>query len=95
MLNLEFPSLNDQPAGVRGDRRQNEYAPFGWGLGAMLGSIFAFFRVFFELSSHFLRIFARSRVLKRFFSIFHGFGVDFERIFEGFFDDFSYNLGKQ
>ena len=46
---LHFPSLNDQPAGVRGDRQKIEGPP----LGAMLGSFFAFFRYF----SHFFRIF--------------------------------------
>ena len=89
MLLLPFPSLYDQPAGVRASRRGFNAGP----LGTLFWSFFALFRIFFafwaqrESSWHFFAFFFS--FFFDFLSILDGFGKDFGRVLEGFFEGFS------
>ena len=81
---LAFPSLNDQPAGVRVRRRGFSPGPFG----RVLGHFFAFVRNLFALFSHFARIFNQLGFFNRFVLFFidlgwiwGGFGEGFGRFF--------------
>ena len=81
-----FPSLYDQPAGVRASRRDFGYAPFG----GVLGPFFALFRIFFAFLVHLKSSLLFSSFFFDFLSILRGFGEDFGRFLGGFFEGFSH-----
>ena len=88
---LPFPSLYDQPAGVRVGRRGFESPP----LGDLLDSFFALFRVVFAFWAHlksswhfFTMFFDLFRFSIDFGWIWGGFWEGFGRIFRCFFDFF-------
>ena len=70
---------------VRAGCRKNHPDP----LGGVLGTFFAFFRIFFAFWAHLKSSWHFFTIFFDFLSILDGFGEDFGRILEGFFEGLS------